>query len=333
MNMSGEEEKNEELRKNAEKILSQMAQIMATAKGQEPSEWEIANAPFKKPQTEEEIKSLKIRDYIGIPKDETVAKKELIGFKTGTFIDLLYLNEEDKPLNGIPIVGQIGVVGLSGVGKSILLQEVAVRTANEGKKVVYITSEDIWESPSPRFDLQSRLKSKAETLGIDWKKIQDNLIVLDTISNSELRDFPTLIETYRYIVENSGVDLLIIDSLTLLETYRGVLKYRILELSRYNQIHGITGLYASQRAEEETDRFSMAGGIGVAHNLDSVICIDFAKAMGELKDDINLSRPKDNQLKQWDLIHFARILSCRLCGFDRKHYEVTIDNKGFLKRA
>jgi hypothetical protein len=165
---------------------------------------------------------------------------------------------------------------------------------------------------------------KAKVLGLDWNKIKDDLYILDTLVHSELREWTTLAKTYRYLVEEEkNIELLIIDSLSLLESYRGLLKQRVLDFSRYNQIHGITAFYVCQRSEEETDRFSISGGIGVAHNLDGVVCIDFAKAMGQLKDDL--------QKKQWEITHFTRILSCRLSGFDRKYTEMEITNDGFLR--
>ena len=313
----------------AEMLQNAVKVAINSAKGEEDS-WQLANKPFKqKSELEKEAKRYGV--LISRPKSKTDAKKELVGFKTGTFIDDLFLGEDDKPLGGIPIVGQIGIIGLSGVGKSILVQEIALRVASENKKVIYCTSEDIWESPSSRFDLQSRMKQKAEKMGLDWENIRHNLFVFDTISHSKLRDWSTFVETYRYIVEVlKGVDLLVIDSLTLLESYRQALKFRLLELSRYNQLHGITGIYVCQRSEEKPDSYAVSGGQGLIHNLDGTLCIDFAKAMSTMKDDLNRKRPASQQLKQWEPVHFMRLMACRLSGFDRTYYEVTISSDGFL---
>lgn len=311
-----------------EKAMELMAKKIVEALRQSPeSEWGLAQAPFmSKEQKELDTK----QQWVTKPKntDKTLTQEV---FVTGTFLDQLYLRENNQPLNGIPIVGQFGIVGLSGVGKSILVQEIALRVANNGKHVVYVTSEDIWESPNPRLDLQARMKQKAEKMNLNWEKIKENLYILDTITYSELREFYNLVSTYRYLVESmKNIDLLIVDSLTLLDSYRGALKNRILEFARYNQLHGISGIYVSQRSEEEYDKFGMAGGIGVAHTLDSVICIDFGKASGLLKED--LSNALNKQIKQWDLVHFARILSCRLTGFDRKYIPLEITQDGFLRK-
>lgn len=305
-------------------MAKELKNIIANAKN--PSE--DASAPF----TEQTKKADEYGKLVSRPKSKLTAKKPVKGFQTYTFLDNLFFSKDDVPLGGIPIVGQLGLVGLSGCGKSIFVQEVALRVASSGKKVVFVTSEDIFESPTPRNDLQSRMKQKAEAMDLDWDEIRNNLFVFDTITNTKLREWWTFVRTYRYIVEIlGGIDLLIIDSITLMEQYTQSLKRRVMELSSYNQMHGITAIYVCQRAEEEADKFNMRGGIGLAHNLDIVVCVDMKKALSRLKFDLNQVRAKDNQIKQWDLVHFVRILSCRLGGYDRKYFEMDITSDGFLK--
>ncbi|NIW11039.1 MAG: hypothetical protein GWN33_11080, partial [Gammaproteobacteria bacterium] len=94
--------------------------------------------------------------------------------------------------------------------------------------------------------------------------IKENLFVLDTVFYPELRDWNTFAETYRYAVQKEKIELAIIDSVTVLEAYRGALKYRVMELARYNQLHGVTALYINQRSAEHWDTYDMAGGIGLA---------------------------------------------------------------------
>ena len=316
----------------AEMTKNIVSQVIAQAQGNQ-SEWSLANAPFER-QTKEQKQAEKCGSLILRPKSEVNAKKELTGFKTGTFIDQLFLNEKDKPLGGIPVVAQLGLTGLAGCGKSILVQEIALRCANEGKRVIFTTSEDVWESPSLRQDLQSRMKRKAEIMGLDWETIRNNLFVLDAIQNSSLRDWSTFVETFRYLVEIlEGIDLLIIDSITLMQAYRGSLKYRVMELSRYCQLHGITTIYVCQRAEDEADKLNVAGGIGLSHNLDIMMCVDKKKAVSLLKFDLNQNRPKDNQLKQWAECHFVRVLACRLCQHDATYHEIFVTKDGFLRIA
>lgn len=310
--MSENPTENKELQAKADAIMKRMAEIIANAKGEEETK------AFDKPV------DISMRALITKPSEETTVKT-LTGFPTGTFIDKLYFNEQNESLNGIPAVAQIGITGLSGVGKSLLVQEILIRKASEGIGVVFITSEDIFNSDNERFDLQSRLMAKAKSLGLDWQVIRKNLFVLDCIVHGQLSDFETLIGVYRALVENpeNNVKLLVIDSLTLLESYRQNLKHRVLQLSRFNQLRGIVGLYVCQRSEQETDNFSISGGVGVAHNLDSVISIDIVKAMGEMKDEL--------QKKQWQNTHVVRILSCRISGFNRKYTEMELSSDGFLR--
>ena len=310
----------------ADKLGKSLAQVIQNA--QNPDLSKSASKPFQKQQAEAERCGL----LVSRPKSKVDAKKPLVGFKTYTFIDQLFLNEKDEALGGIPIVGQLGLTGLAGCGKSILIQEIALRVANEGRKVVLVTSEDVWNSPSPRNDLQSRMKQKAEIMNLDWETIRNNLFILDAIQNSTLRDWSTFVETFRYLVEIlKGTDLLIIDSITLMQAYRGSLKYRIMEMSRYCQLHGITAIYVCQRAEDEADKLNVAGGIGLSHNLDIMMCVDKKKAVSQLKFDLNQARPKDEQLKQWTECHFTRVMACRLCSHDARYKEIFITKDGFLK--
>jgi KaiC/GvpD/RAD55 family RecA-like ATPase len=311
-------ESTEELKERANRLMERLGEIIANAKSDDETDViKPFSFPIDKPKT------LLYDSIISKPKEGDEIEKHLEGLKTGTFIDDLYLDETNNLLGGVPIIGQFGLVGLSGVGKSILVQEIAIRLAHSGKRVIFVTSEDSWDSPTARLDLQTRFKQKSDLLKFDWGKIKENLVVFDTILHSEFRSWEEFIGAYRFVVEGKGCDVLIIDSITLMESYRQNLKHRVLELSRYNQTKGITGFYVCQRSEEETDRFAISGGIGVAHNLDSVICIDFAKAMGQLKEDFGV--------KQWDMVHFCRILSCRLSAFDRRYKKVEITQDGFLK--
>jgi len=309
-------EEKEKIDPNVQKIAAELAKNMhdILKDAQYPNEVELASQPFR---TERKKKAtLVIR-----PDPAAEIKTQLTVIETETFLDKLFVNETRDPLNGIPKVIQMGIVGVSGSGKSILVQEMALKLLKK-YKVCFVTSEDAFKTDNERLDLQSRLKQKADALQLDWEELRKNLYVFDTVRYSQLRDWYEFVNEYRALVDEVGIQIIIVDSITLMETRRGALKRRILELSRYNQAKGITGLYVCQRSVEETDKFAMAGGMGVAHNLDSVICIDFGKASGVMKAELGK--------KQWELTHFTRMLSCRLCGFNRHYYECEIVN-GFLR--
>lgn len=307
-----------------EKLMRAMAKTFAEAvKGARTpaDEWELATKPMK---TEIERKEEKLKALVLRPDEEAEAKKPLIGLPTGTFLDYMFVTPEAKPLNGVPVVGQFAITGLPGAGKSILVEEIAVRVAGSGRKVLFATAEDTWKSATARFDLQSRLKQKADVLKLNWSRVMENLFVLDTVAYPELLDWNTLAETYRYVVENEKIELAIIDSVTVLEAYRGALKYRVMELARYNQLHGVTGLYVNQRSVEMWDTYEMAGGIGLAHNLDGTILVDYGRVYWQ-------DQQVDLEAKRGEFVRIARVMDCRMCNFERRRLRIDITPDGFIK--
>jgi len=307
-----------------EQLMKAVAKTLAEAmKGVKTptDEWKLATKPMT---TKIERKEDKLSSFVLKPDEAPEAKKPLLGFSTGTFLDYLFMTPEGKILNGLPICGQFAITGLPGAGKSILVEEIAIRVASSGRKVLYATAEDTWKSATPRFDLQSRLKQKADILGLDWNKIRENLFVLDTVAYPELRDWNTFAETYRYVAEKEKIELAIIDSVTVLEAYRGALKYRVMELARYNQVHGITALYVNQRSTEAWDSYDMAGGIGLAHNLDGTIIIDYGRVYWQ-------DQQVDLAVNRGEFVRIARVLDCRMCNFERRRIRVDITTDGFLR--
>jgi KaiC/GvpD/RAD55 family RecA-like ATPase/predicted transcriptional regulator len=309
-----------------EKLMKAMAKTIAEAmKGAAApaDEWELAAKPMA---TEIDEKEEKLGSLVLRPDMATEAKKPLVGFPTGTFIDNLFLTPKGNSLNGLPTGGQFAITGLPGAGKSILIEEIAVRVAASGRKLVLATAEDTWKSATPRFDLQSRLKQKADILNLDWDKIRENLFVLDTVAYPELRDWNTFAETYRYAAEKENVEMALVDSVTVLESYRGALKYRVMELARYNQVHGITALYVNQRSSEVWDNYDMAGGIGLAHNLDGTIIVDYGRVYWQ-DQQIDLASNRG------EFVRISRVLDCRMCNFERRRIRIEITADGFLKAS
>ena len=309
---------------NVETLVQAMAKTLAEAmkvSPPPPDQWELATKPMK---TEIKKDEEKLSAFVLRPDEAVEAKKPLVGFKTGTFLDQLFITPEGKPLNGIPICGQFAITGLPGAGKSILVEEIAVRVAASGKKVLYATADDVWKSSTPRFDLQSRMKQKADILGLDWEKIRENLFILDTVAYPELREWNTFAETYRYVVEKERIDLAIVDSVTVLEAYRGAIKYRVMELARYNQLHGVTGIFVNQRSAETWDSYDMAGGIGLAHNLDGTIIVDYGRVYWQ-------DQQMDLQASRGEFVRIVRVLDCRMCNFIRRRIRVDITPDGFVR--
>ena len=311
--MSKEENK-ETLQERAEKMMARLGEILENAQSNGLTE------SFSKPvQVTKDLLTTR-------PNDATIKRKIAI-FQSKTFLDQFFLDMDDKPLEGIPKIAQIGIVGNPDVGKSLVAQEIALRLASESHKVIFTTSEDIFESQNDRFDLQSRMKQKADVLGLNWENIKANLFVLDIISHSQLRNWDTLVGTYRVLVEQEKAEFLIVDSLTLLDDYRAGLKFHLGEFVRYNQKCGVTGFYISQKATEDAvDQHGLAGGIGLSHLLDVEFEINFKKVWsgdGQMKLDCDA--------KQGEILHFIRVLKCRLSKADMKYHRLEITKDGILK--
>lgn len=252
--------------------------------------------------------------------------KTLIGFKTGTFLDSLFLDEKGKLIDGIPFGTNSLLTGLPNSGKSLLGEEIVLRVAQE-HKVCYVLSEEAFRTDSARFDLETRMKNREALMsGLSWTMIEKNLFVLDTVMNAELRDWHSFVQAYRNLVENEKIEFLFVDSMTLLEDARGALKMRVLELMRYNQLHGITSILINQRGIDEADGLAMAGGISLSHIVDMVLIMDYKKIStwdAQLKIDIP-------DAKQGATVNFFRILKCRICRYDTHYFAYHIDDNGFV---
>jgi KaiC/GvpD/RAD55 family RecA-like ATPase len=273
-------------------------------------------------------KSQKLNTFVTKSTIENAQYKALVGIKTGTLFDNLFLDNAEKPIDGIPFGTSMIITGLPNSGKSIEMEELVLNLAFLGHKVCYGITEEIFTTDTPRYDLQTRMKEKALILKLDWTKIADNLFILDAVAHPELRNWNTFIGSYRALVEDSKVDIALIDSMTLLEDSRGQVKFRVLELVRYNQLHGVTSIMINQRGIDEADGLSMAGGISLGYSVDILVAMDYKKAWS---GDSQLKL--DTGVKQGDIINFVRVLKCRVCRYDAHYIQYTITQDGLVRQA
>lgn len=282
--------------------------------------WEAAGKPFgaKLEETKTEM--------VTKPSTETENAKSLVPFKTETFLDQMFLDRENKIIGGLPFGSNSVLSGIPNTGKSLLIAEIALRVANSGKKVIFVTSEEIWRVETGRFDLENRFRERAKVLSLNWESITNNLYVLDAVKFADLREWHTFVSVLRGLVEKEKIELLLIDSLTLLEDSRGQLKYRLLELMKYGQIHGLTSIIISQRATDDTDGFSLSGGLGLSHIADIVFILDQKKV-----SSWDAVMKLDMDVKQSELVNFFRILKCRLSKYRANYFQYEITSDGFVK--
>jgi len=250
------------------------------------------------------------------------------GYSTFTFLDKLF-----EGIIGVPLNSNTLLTGLPSSGKSLLVMEIALRVASNGGNVCYVTSEEIFKSEAGRYSIEARMFERAKLMGLSIESIKQHLFVIDTVKHTELREWINFIGEYRRLVENGKInidkkiELLIVDSITMLEDNRTQMKNRLLDLSRYNQTHGVTSIMINQRAVEEADNLAMAGGIALSHIVDTVMIMDYKKVSswdGSLKQDIP-------EAKQGQQISFFRILKSRLGKFNAKYISYEITNDGLIK--
>jgi len=307
--------KETDIQESARLLSEAVKLVLANAK---QDEWSNVNQPFT-----QKLEQKKSENVIKPSTQED--KKELIGFKTYTFLDSMFLNNEDKSIDGVPFGASILLSGLPNSGKSLCIEEIILQLANNDKKVCFTTSEEIFKAETPRFDLQARLKERAKILGLDWNKICENLFVLDSVAHAELRDWSKFVSELRLLIEKEKIDFVAIDSLSMLEDSRGQLKYRLGELVKYFQIHGITSIMISQRSLEESDSMALAGGISLSHIADILMVLDYKKAWSG-----DSSLKLDTGCKQGNIVYFFRILKNRMCKYRANYFGYTIDSNGLV---
>ncbi len=129
--------------------------------------------------------------------------------------------------------------------------------------------------------------------------------------------------TVNSLCQKYGIKLSLIDSITMLEDTRGALKFRVMEICRFNQEHGITAIMVNQRTKETWDAYEMAGGHAIAHAVDGTILVDYGRTYHS--DQIK------ELGKRGTYVRMIKIMDCRLCNFDRERKPVDITSDGFLR--
>ena len=264
--------------------------------------------------------------YYELKELESKAPK-LFGIPTGTRLDEMFYKIEiengkqvKKPLGGIPYLAVLNITGVPDTGKSVLAEQFAITQANAGYKVLFVTVE------SPANFLYTALKHKAEVLGADFEKIEQNIVVIDASENDELRENPkALIDTMAYAIREKKITNTVIDSITGLYEHKEVLARQIVRqffnfLKKFRQ----TALLVSQkRSAQASESAEAAGGLAVAHIVDGTIVLD--KKIIETRWDVNLYG-----LPLGSVIRTLRIDGCRICGHDSRTWVFEITEMGTI---
>ncbi len=266
-------------------------------------------------------------EYYELKELKTKAPK-LFGIPTGTKLDEMFykIEEEDgkfvkKPLGGIPYLSVMNLTGVPDSGKSVLAEQFAVTQAGNGYRVLFVTVE------SPANFLYTALKQKSVALGIDFSKVEENVVVIDASQNEELRENPrALLDTMAYAIKEKKITNVVIDSITGLYEHREMMARQIVRqffnfLKKWKQ----TGIFVSQkRSSQGSDTAEAAGGLAVAHIVDGTIVLD--KKLIDNRWDVNLYG-----LPIGSVLRTIRIDGCRLCGHDSRTWVFEITEVGTIE--
>ena len=254
---------------------------------------------------------------------------KLFGIPTGVegLDDLFYVTHIEggtpvrTPLGGIPSRAVINITGVPDTGKSLIAEQFTVKQASLGYPVAFITV----ESPAP-FVTQG-LMQRAAAMGVDWKGIEDNIILIDAASNSRLRDdVDVLLDTLAFAIRNYDTKSVVIDSITGLFESREMLARNIVRrIFNFLKKWGQTGIFISQkRSNQEEESAEAAGGYAVAHIVDGTIVLHKRLIM----------RPWEEEtygVPIGDVLRTIRIDGMRLCGHDTRTHLMEITEAGLVK--
>ncbi len=224
-------------------------------------------------------------------------------------------------MGGIPYLSVLNITGVADTGKSLMVEQFAVRQANDGYKTIFVTVE------TPKEFVVQSLLYRAQAMGLDVEKVKQNLFVIDAASDTRLReDVDYLLDTLAYGIREYNVKSVVIDSVTGLFEAKEVLARSIVRkiynfLKRWRQ----TSLLVSQkRSASEEMSAEAAGGYGVAHIVDGTLVL--YKKLIMTKYDVSTFN-----LPMGSVIRLFRIDGCRMAGHDTRTYVMEITETGLVK--
>ncbi len=100
------------------------------------------------------------------------------------------------PLGGYPYRAVINITGVPDTGKSLIVEQFAVKQASLGYTTCFITVE------SPSAFVARGLMQRSMAMGMDWESIKQRIAMIDAASHRELReDITSLLNTIAYAIK------------------------------------------------------------------------------------------------------------------------------------
>ncbi|MCS7185459.1 MAG: KaiC domain-containing protein [Armatimonadetes bacterium] len=226
-----------------------------------------------------------------------------------------------RPLGGFPSYAVVNITGVPDTGKSLMVEQFAVKQASMGYPVLFVTI----ESPAPF--VASGLKQRATAMGIDYELVQDKIVLVDAASYSVLRhSLPTLLNTLAHAIKTYETKSLVVDSITGLYEAREMMARDIVRmLFNFAKKWRQTALFVSQkRSSHEQLSPEAAGGYAVSHIVDCSIVL--SKVLITNRFEAKLYKAPVGEV-----VRLFRIDGCRLCGHDTKTHLMEITETGLVR--
>ncbi|WP_456397149.1 KaiC domain-containing protein [Desulfurobacterium sp.] len=270
-----------------------------------------------------------MKENVYLLKEAMEKAPELRGVPTGVKgLDDLFFTVEwkegkpvKKPLGGIPEYCVVNLTGMPDTGKSLIAEQFTIKQASLGQKVCFITVE------SPASFVAASLKERATAMGVEFGKVENNIILIDAASNSRLReDIPTMLDTLAYVYRTYKAHRTVIDSITgLFESKEMLARSVVRAFFNFMKKWYQTAIFVSQkRSGHEELSAEAAGGYAVGHIVDCTMV---------LSKEIVLSktRAQNYKVEFGDIVRLFRIDGCRMCGHDTRLHIMNITELGLVE--
>ncbi|MGK0689229.1 MAG: KaiC domain-containing protein [Aquificaceae bacterium] len=277
----------------------------------------------------EERKPEVVEESIWVAGEAIKKAPKLYGVPTGVegLDDLFFTSDiqDGKPvrksLGGIPAYSVVNITGVSDTGKSLMVEQYAIKQASRGEAVAFITVE------APAHFVVTGLRERAKAMGIEFENVENNIILIDAASHGRLRDnIPDLLATLAHVIKTYKVRHTIIDSVTgLYEAKEMQARVVVRQLFNFMKKWYQTALFVSQkRSGHEELTAEAAGGYAISHIVDCSMV---------LSKDLILTPTQSKLYKKpiGEIVRLFRIDGCRLCGHDTRTHFMEITELGLVK--
>lgn len=228
---------------------------------------------------------------------------------------------ERKPLGGIPRYSVWNVTGVADTGKSVLVEQFAIKQVALGNPCIFATL----ESPAPFVAMG--LKTRALAMGVDPELVEERVIFIDGASYYQLRNsIQTFLNTLAYAIKEYKARAVVIDSITGLYETKEVFARDIVRavFNFLKEWHQTALLVSQKRSGHEGLSAEAAGGYAVSHIVDGSMVL--SKVLITNKYEASLYRKPVGEI-----VRLFRIDGCRLCGHDTSTHVMEITESGLVR--